>query len=161
MSKISSKAETKVQQGFKNAGTDLMTPVTAAFEKSAVVLRPKRSLGEFAKRVARRTSSLAQRRVTIKSPNTPNSKIFYLNRFRNKLVTWFLLQTCLLFKQAQTIWIQLKMMYRIQDKEFHSMKALWFLRPMDLNDTVSVKSQEKYQITFPERFHLLPKKNQW
>ena len=74
MSKINSNAETKVQEGFKNAGADLMAPITARFEKSAVVLRPKRSIGEFAKRIARRTSSLAQRRVTIKTPNTPNSK---------------------------------------------------------------------------------------
>ena len=74
MSKINSNAETKVQEGFKNAGADLMAPITARFEKSAVVLRPKRSIGEFAKRIARRTSSLAQRRVTIKAPNTPNSK---------------------------------------------------------------------------------------
>ena len=74
MSKINSNAETKVQEGFKNAGADLMAPITAKFEKSAVVLRPKRSIGEFAKRIARRTSSLAQRRVTIKTPNTPNSK---------------------------------------------------------------------------------------
>ena len=74
MSKINSNAETKVQEGFKNAGADLMAPITARFEKSSVVLRPKRSIGEFAKRIARRTSSLAQRRVTIKTPNTPNSK---------------------------------------------------------------------------------------
>ena len=66
-----------------------MTPVTAAFEKSAVVLRPKRSLGEFAKRVARRTSSLAQRRVTIKSPNTPNSKIFISIVFETNMLPDF------------------------------------------------------------------------
>ena len=53
MSKINSNAETKVQEGFKNAGADLMAPITARFEKSAVVLRPKRSIGEFAKRIAK------------------------------------------------------------------------------------------------------------
>ena len=73
MEKITSKAETKAQAGFKQVGEDLMAPVTAGFEKSAVIIRRKNTFGEFAKKVARRTSSLAQRKVTIK-PITPNSK---------------------------------------------------------------------------------------
>ena len=153
MSKINSNAETKAQEGFKQAGAMLMTPITAEFEKSAVVLRPKRSIGEFAKKIARRTSSIAQRRVTIKSPNTPRSN--FILALEEQYLFMNLFQIFLWFKQVPTTnYAQNKILMDPKSgNEFHSMKDSPFQKPTNSKETVSVDSQEKFQIIFPDRFH--------
>ena len=79
MPKINPKAGTKTQQSLKRIGEVLMSPIIGRFEKSAVVLHPKRPARDFARRVARKISFLGNRNETQNSCNTVTSAITNAN----------------------------------------------------------------------------------
>ena len=79
MPKINPEAGTKTQQNLKRIGEVLMSPIIGSFEKSAVVLHPKRPARNLARRVARKISFLGNRNGTQNSCNTVTSAITNAN----------------------------------------------------------------------------------
>ena len=79
MPKINPEAGTKTQQSLKRIGEVLMSPIIGSFEKSAVVLHPKRPARNLARRVARKISFLGNRNETQNSCNTVTSAITNAN----------------------------------------------------------------------------------